>query len=42
MGTTIRVSDKNADRLYDLMARGDSYDDVISMLLDEFEGEGED
>lgn len=41
MGTTIRVSDENADSLYEMKSRGESYNDVIGRLIelyDEAEG----
>ena len=37
--TTIQVTEKTADELHDLKDRGDSYDDVISRLLEAYTDE---
>lgn len=40
--TTIRVSHENADELYELQGRGDSYNDVVSELLEFYKENHED
>jgi len=37
--TTISVQDETADELHDLKERGESYDDVVSRLLEAYTDE---